>query len=370
MERFELLATVTNDCLIDWDIVTDKVWRYEGPDGFLGHSREILRNYRKWWAENAHPEDKITTLADFYKAMDSGQEIWSYEYRFRGADALFHPVFEKGKFVRDSAGRVIRYLGALRDMSVQKESEEQLIISQKKAQTASLAKNRFIASMSHEFRTPLNAVIGFSQLLLEKGDDVDTLTGIQRDYIQRVYTAGKHMLALVSEISELSAIEQGKVRLSREKIYVADLLNDCVAIHDLRLKDQNLTLIRNKDKESVYIHADRKHMMQVFSNLLVNAIKYVPGGGKIEIDLRQDGDRTVFSVGDNGIGIAPCDQRRIFKDFEQLDDQRLKAGGAGLGLGLSICRKLVELHGGKIWVESDEGHGSRFYFSIPRSTDL
>ena len=368
MDKFELLATVTNDCLTDWDLITDKVWRYEGPDGFLGHAKETLRGYRKWWAENAHPDDKTIVLADFFQAIEDGKDIWSYEYRFRGTDDQFHPVFEKGKFVRDESGKVVRYLGALRDMSAQKEIEHQLILSQQRAEAASLAKNRFIASMSHEFRTPLNAVIGFSQLLLEKGADVEPLSGMQRDYIQRVFTAGKHLLALVSEILELSAIEQGKMPIKREKVDVAKLLDECIASHDLKLKEKQLKLVRECNFASHCIHADRKHMVQVLSNFLANAIKFTGDGGTIALGVTAGDSETVFCVGDDGIGIASDDHQRIFMDFEQLEEQRFRSGSsAGLGLGLSICRRLVDLHGGRIWVESEQGRGSRFYFSIPHS---
>jgi signal transduction histidine kinase len=229
-------------------------------------------------------------------------------------------------------------------------------------ENASRHKSEFLANMSHELRTPLNAVIGFSEVLQDRlfGE----LNDKQAEYVADIHTSGRHLLALINDILDLSKIEAGRMELQVSRFALSDVLENTVALARERATRQGISLSLEVDPSVGVIEADERKLKQVLFNLLTNASKFTARGGDVEVSARGDGDEVLVSVRDDGIGIAAADQARIFEEFQQVGQSQLQEG---TGLGLALSRRFVELHGGRLWVESELGKGSTFTFTLPRT---
>jgi signal transduction histidine kinase len=216
--------------------------------------------------------------------------------------------------------------------------------------------------MSHELRTPLNAVIGFSEVLQDRlfGD----LNDKQAEYVADIHTSGRHLLTLINDILDLSKIEAGRMELGVSSFAFADVLQTSVALLRERATRQGINLRLEVDPSIGVIEADERMLKQVLFNLLANAVKFTARSGHVDVTARGDGDEVLVSVRDDGIGIAAADQARIFEEFEQVGRAHVQEG---TGLGLALSRRFVELHGGRLWVESEPGRGSTFTFTLPRT---
>jgi signal transduction histidine kinase/CheY-like chemotaxis protein len=236
---------------------------------------------------------------------------------------------------------------------LKEQSEELEVVSRHKSE--------FLASMSHELRTPLNAVIGFSEVLLDRlfGE----LNERQEDYLRDIWGSGKHLLALLNDILDLSKIEAGQMTLDRTTFSVREALEYCLTLVRERAVKEGVTLSLEVDPDLGTLEADRLRFNQVVLNLLSNAVKFTPAGGRVALRASQQGLDLVVTVSDTGIGVAPEDQQRIFESFQQ--GARTRGGTEGTGLGLTLSKRIVELHEGTIWLESAPGKGSTFGFSLP-----
>jgi signal transduction histidine kinase len=228
-------------------------------------------------------------------------------------------------------------------------------------ENASRNKSEFLANMSHELRTPLNAVIGFSEVLQDHlfGE----LNEKQAEYVADIHTSGRHLLALINDILDLSKIEAGRIDLQPTPFALADIVQSSVALLRERATREGVALTVDFDPEIGTIEADERMVKQVLFNLLTNALKFTPKNGHVDVSARVDGDNVMVSVRDDGAGIAAADQARIFEEFQQVGTSHLQEG---TGLGLAISRRFVELHGGALGVVSELGHGSLFSFTLPR----
>jgi signal transduction histidine kinase len=214
--------------------------------------------------------------------------------------------------------------------------------------------------MSHELRTPLNAIIGFSEVLTEKmfGD----LNEKQDEYLKDIYASGTHLLSLINDILDLSKIEAGRMELELTDFHLPQAIENALTLVRERADRRGIALAHTMDERLGQIRGDERKIKQVLLNLLSNAIKFMPEGGRIEVAAVAKDGHVEVSVSDTGIGIAAEDQERVFDEFRQVGTAE-KAEGTGLGL--TLCRKFVELHGGRIWVQSRVGVGSTFTFTIP-----
>jgi signal transduction histidine kinase/CheY-like chemotaxis protein len=227
---------------------------------------------------------------------------------------------------------------------------------------ASRHKSEFLASMSHELRTPLNAVIGFSEVLLERM--FGELNERQEDYLRDIHSAGRHLLALLGDILDLSKIEAGRMELDLTTFPMDDILSQAISLVRERAALHGLQLMLESTPGLGTVTADELRLKQVLLNLLSNAVKFTPDGGRIDVRAWRDGDVVEVTVTDTGIGVAPADQERIFDSFQQ--GERSASTSEGTGLGLTLSRRIIELHGGRLWLASTPGRGSTFGISIPQ----
>jgi signal transduction histidine kinase len=228
-------------------------------------------------------------------------------------------------------------------------------------EVASRHKSEFLASMSHELRTPLNAVIGFSEVLLERmfGD----LNDRQEEYLRDIWSSGKHLLELLNEILDLSKVEAGQMVLEPTEFSLQEALGHGLALVRERASRHGIGLGLEVAPGVGPVRADELRIKQVIVNLLSNAVKFTPDGGRVEVRARTEGGEVLVTVADTGTGVAAEDRERIFESFQQ--GGRRASTTEGTGLGLTLSKRIVELHGGRIWVDSELGVGSTFGFAIP-----
>ena len=223
-------------------------------------------------------------------------------------------------------------------------------------------KSEFLANMSHELRTPLNAIIGFSDVLLERM--FGELNPKQTEYLTDISTSGNHLLSLVNDVLDLSKVEAGRLELEPSDFSVADAVAAAMTLVRERAVRHGIELSAVVPTDLPLLHADVRKVRQILLNLLSNAVKSTPEGGRVSIDVRRSADELVISVRDTGIGISADDQMRVFDEFRQVGS-RPDLREEGTGLGLTLTKRFVELHGGRIWVESTPGKGSTFSFTLP-----
>jgi signal transduction histidine kinase len=229
-------------------------------------------------------------------------------------------------------------------------------------EAANRHKSEFLANMSHELRTPLNAIIGFSEVLKERM--FGELNEKQAEYTDDILTSGHHLLSLINEILDLSKVEAGRMELEVATFDLPLAIDNARTFVRERATRHGINLDVSVDERLGDFVGDERKIKQILLNLLSNAVKFTPEGGRIGIMARQSNGAVEISVSDTGIGIAPEDQPKIFEEFRQVGSDRAKKI-EGTGLGLTLAKKFVELHGGKIWVTSEVGKGSTFSFTLP-----
>jgi signal transduction histidine kinase len=240
-------------------------------------------------------------------------------------------------------------------------SNREIAQKSRQIEVASQHKSEFLANMSHELRTPLNAVIGFSEVLTDRM--FGELNEKQEEYLKDIHASGTHLLSLINDILDLSKIEAGRMELELTDFHLPVALENALTLVRERAGRRRISLQMRIDEQLGEVRADERKIRQVVLNLLSNAIKFTPEGGRIQVTAVPKDGFVEVSVNDTGVGIAPEDQEAVFEEFRQVGTAEKKAEGTGLGL--TLCRKFIELHHGRIWVKSQVDVGSTFTFSLP-----
>ncbi|MFA4935659.1 MAG: HAMP domain-containing sensor histidine kinase, partial [Candidatus Methanoperedens sp.] len=250
----------------------------------------------------------------------------------------------------------------MRRVSLRKQAEE-MRIEQERIEYARKVKNEFLTNMSHTLRTPLNSIMGFSELLRQKASGA--LNEKQEHYVNNILTSGNTLLAAIGDMLDLSNLEIGKMELAFQKIYLSEVIDETIAPLKEKAEKQKVLIKKELDPALEYINADKYVLNKVLVNLLHNAIKFSKDeGGIVTITTQKDGDMARISISDTGFGIREEDMKRLFTQFPHIDSETPRRF-EGTGLGLALSKQLVELHGGKIWAKSKFDEGSTFAFLLP-----
>lgn len=321
----------------------------------------------------------ISIIRSAFAQTEAAQKIlsetinggWTGELINIRKDGSEFPIELSTSQIKDENGNSIALIGIAVDITERKKVEMELIKAKEKAEESDRLKSAFLTNMSHELRTPLNAIIGFSGLMSDSGPDENTTS-----YSQIILKSGQHLLSLVEDIFDTTMIETGQTKINYEKVDIIALLHEVKdIIHGERLRENKmeveLTLNLAGTANEQNIISDSRKLKQVLLNLLRNALKFTDKGYiEYGFSTTEEPGRKVlnFYVRDTGIGIEKNHHETIFNMFRQIDDTHTRKFG-GMGIGLSIAKKTVEMLGGKIWVESEPSAGSVFYFTIPDHTD-
>lgn len=269
----------------------------------------------------------------------------------------------KREWTRHEGSILTAMAGNLGGVLVRKRTEEELAQARDQALEASRLKSEFLATISHELRTPLNSIIGFTQIIVD--GIVGDLNSQQAEFMNDILSSAEHLLALINDVLDMAKIEAGQMEISPEPFEIGPLIHEAVDTVRMLVNQKQQELVIEIDPELTELVADRFRIKQVLLNLLSNANKFTPAGGHITLTARQiEKEALLISVIDTGIGLTDSAGELIFQEFRQVDSSSTRTAG-GTGLGLPISRRLIELHGGAIWVESTPGEGSTFSFILP-----
>jgi PAS domain S-box-containing protein len=481
-ERFSLIAQATNDCVYDWDILTNQIWWNPALSRLFNYPPEINTTDYLWREERIHPDDLDSMMQSVQNVFDTKMENWNGEYRFKCADGSYAYVFDRGIVLYDKDKNPIRWVGSIMDISKRKKTEEKIkmlasavknsgesiaitdkdykiiyvnnffcemsgykeeeiigqsiyvinsqnnlpevindlfsTISKKKRWSGeilhkrkdgndfmvqlSLApllndkgelnsivgilrditerkraeaeinktnkaliklnaeKDKFFSIIAHDLKTPFNSIIGFSEILVEQVKEKN-YQGIE-EYTGIILKSSQRAMDLLTNLMEWSRSQTGKMEFNPAYFQMTRLINEVELLLD-NAAGQKSIVITNTVPDNIAVYADENMMSAVLRNLISNAIKFTHPGGKINISAEKKEELTV-SVSDNGIGIPKNRIEQLFRIDENYSTSGTQ-NEKGTGLGLILCKEFIEKHGGKIWVESEEGKGSIFHFTLP-----
>lgn len=307
-------------------------------------------------------ETPIDTYQMLWNSIKNGKE-WRGELHNRKKNGELYWESVSISPIINENGEIINYIAIKEDITIQKDLLNELIVSKEKAEESDRLKSAFLANMSHEIRTPLNGILGFTELLI----DPDFEEGQKSEMARLILENGDQLLSIINDVLDISKIESGLIDLNNSVFSVKQLLIDVKRTFEKNALANkiDLKIAENIPVNEIKIKSDNTKIKQVLNNLLSNALKYTDKGF-VEIGYKDLETEIVFHVMDSGVGIPKEYQEKIFQRFLHLEPNRSKLAG-GNGLGLSISKSFVEMMGGRIWVESEVGKGSCFYFSIPKN---
>ncbi|MDQ2087060.1 response regulator [Herbivorax sp. ANBcel31] len=362
-EQFELAINGSKDGIWDWDVKTNKLFLSPRWKDMIGYKDEELENVFSTFESRIHPDDKENVLKYVNNYLEGKIPFYNMEFRFRHKEGHYLWMLARGEALRDEDGKPYRMAGSHTDITEVKEKEKEIIRQKEKAEAANVAKSQFIANMSHEIRTPMNGVIGFLQLL-----DMTEVDEEQKSYLKNIKRSSDALLAVINDILDISKIEAGKLEIENIAFNLRSSVEEAVAQFSAKAleKDIELSVVFNFDVPKMLI-GDPARLRQVISNIVHNGVKFTDKGSVCLsvglINEREKICKILFEIKDTGIGISESYINQIFMPFRQEDASTTRKYG-GTGLGLPICKNIVEMMGGKIEVQSKKGEGSTFSFSL------
>ena len=327
---------------------------YESPEELILSVKDVGK---EWYVR---PERR----QEFVDAMARDGEVRNFEsevYRHKTRERIW--VQENARLVTDESGKALYYEGTVQEITQRKNFERQLMVARRAAEASNRAKSEFLANMSHELRTPLNAIMGFAQILRDRWNDPEHAK--VAEYSGDILLSAQHLYGLISEILDYSKIDSGTVQLVEGPIDVGALCKHCVHMISERANRAGLKLKLELAENLPALQADERRITQVLLNLATNAVKFTPAGGAVTIGAGvEPSGNLVMSVADTGIGIGEKDLERVFEPFVQVN-RSAHPQQEGAGLGLAICKNLIELHQGRIEVSSKPQRGTTVRVILP-----
>lgn len=381
-ERFALAVKGSNDAIWDWDdLASDEYYWSDRLYEILGYKPDEVEARISNWVKWMHPDDsdKVTEVLQNHFEKNLPYRV---EFRMKKKSGDYVWLFARGESVRDKDGKPIRVAGSVSDISERRNAElilqaqaeeisnqneelnqtnKQLTNAKEQAEESDRLKSAFLANMSHEIRTPMNGILGFAELLKTPKLKADK----KKRYIDIIEKSGERMLNIINDIIDISKIESGLMELEMGDANINEQIEYIYTFFKPEVEEKGMILSFNNtlNSKGSIVKTDREKVFAILTNLVKNAIKY-SNNGSIELGYHRKNDMLEFYVKDTGIGIPKERQEAIFERFIQADIEDEMAR-QGVGLGLAISKSYVEMLGGNIWVESKEGIGSTFYFTLP-----
>jgi PAS domain S-box-containing protein len=362
-KRFALAQKASGIASWEWDLDKLTINWAENLEEVFGSSTLFENKNFRGVLDHVYPEDRYIFLRKVLSAIKNREE-YDFEIRIYDVNGQVKWIKLSGNIHYDNLKDKWHLLGIVYDISERKEYVDEIIKAKLKAEESDRLKSTFLATMSHELRTPLNAVIGFSDIIL----GMSHLESEIHNFVSLINNNGQQLLSLIEDIFDLSLIESKQVKIYKSSFDLVASLQELSEIMPIELKKmgkaKDVEFLNELPNNQIIVHSDANRITQIISNLLKNAIKFTPHG-YIKLGLIEDGkDITVF-VEDTGIGISKEKQKIVFEIFRQVEESLTRKFG-GAGLGLSLSHNLAELLGAKLWLESEEGKGSKFLFKIER----
>lgn len=360
-DRYETIVRNMGDAVM----VTngDGIITYLSPScsRVLGYSPEELVGKQPWIIHS----DDITAVKDIYFRALKGEEVNDFEYRVITKNGETKWINHSFSLKKENGAPIV--ISTIKDVTVRKQLDKQLQQKNRQLEEASQAKSDFLASMAHELHTPLNAIIGFSELLRDgvSGD----VNEEQQQCCEEIMNGGYNLLELINDVLDVAKVEAGRIVIKTKKISIADVIREAAQSMRPLLEKKNLNLEMNFPEVLPMVYADSNRLRQVILNLLSNAIKFTPEGGSITVTASNTDTACQVNVTDTGIGIRENDKKKIFEPFIQAETLSEHQKDAGTGLGLKLSQQFIELMGGQISVKSQLHKGSTFYFTLPTVKD-
>jgi PAS domain S-box-containing protein len=358
-ERFDLAVRGANDGVWDWDVAGNRLYLSPRSKEMLGYEDDEIGEDPQQWIDLVHPSDLALTQRTVNEHLQGQSEYYRMVVRFRHKAGHYVWVLDRGMAQRNARGGAVRMVGTHSDITEMRRYEEALRAAKVEAETANRAKSQFLAVMSHEIRTPMTGILGMGDLLLSS-----RLDGDQERYARTLMRSARTLLALLDDVLDFSKIEAGQLEMETVSFHPAELVDDVVGLFSAKGSEKGLVLSGDGaiDRDLV-VRGDPTRLRQVLFNLVGNAIKFTEKGSvTVAMTAVRAGDDAVdlsLSIADTGLGMDDAQLSRLFSPFTQADASTTRRFG-GTGLGLTICKRLVEMMGGDIVVESALGRGSTF----------
>jgi PAS domain S-box-containing protein len=367
--RYRNILENIDDCLWSSEKVNDQfgeVFYSSAIQKITGYTAEMFKNDSRLWIKIIHPSDSgkvIAELRKFYKSKSSK----NFETEYRIINNIGSTVWIRNKIfvLRDRNSVIQKIFGLVSDITLRKRAEDNLLKSTEELKIINNTKDKFISIISHDLRTPFSSILGFTDILL---NDEDLTVSKQKQYVTMIQESARNMLSLVNSLLDWTRIQTGRIAFNPKRTNAINIVNKAVSMLSGAALQKNINLsVRIFD--DFFIHADENLILQVFTNLISNAIKFTRLGGTISINAKpHEKSRFIqFSVKDNGIGIKSDDMSKLFRIDSKFSTLGT-SGERGSGLGLTLVKEIINKHGGEITVESEPGKGSEFIFTLPTSS--
>jgi K+-sensing histidine kinase KdpD len=344
-ERFRIAAQCASDIVYDWDLTADHVDYFGAMFERSRAQNDMLAQTRQEYWSLIHPDDRARIEQALKDHFETGKPF-SEEYRIGDGKGSYVNVADRSTAIKNQKGVPIRLIGAVSDITERKQAEQM--------------KSDFVSFVTHQLRTPLSGVKWMLELATDSMDNPEDL----RSFIQDARTSTNRLIRLVNDLLDISRLERGKLQLTFRNLDLAEVTKDIVGEISPLVVEKEQSIRIEAAADALQVYGDAQLLRQAILNLISNAVKYTPSGGEIRIQMSREGDRALWSVKDNGIGIPRSDMGKLFEKFYRGSNVQA-VETEGTGLGLYLVRLIVERFGGKIWCESVEGAGSKFLMTLP-----